>query len=86
MTENEKTLGDSLAEELYTRILIEKFEVVGAKIEDYYLTTKPIIDIPEFMKPFEEQIAYKTRLHLIKMYEEGSLDYWYRKALYESEI
>ena len=78
MNEEEKTLGDSLAEELYTRILIEKFEVVGAKIEDYYLTTKPIIDIPEFMKPFEEQIAYKTRLHLIKMYEEGSLDYWYR--------
>lgn len=84
MTDN--TLGESLAQELYTRILIEKFQVVGEKIEDYYLTTKPIIDIPEFMKPLTEQIAYKTRIQLIKLYQNGTLDYWYKKAIQESEV
>lgn len=84
MTDN--TLGESLAQELYTRILIEKFQVVGEKIEDYYLTTKPIIDTPEFMKPLTEQIAYKTRIQLIKLYQNGTLDYWYKKAMEESEM
>ncbi len=77
----EINIADSLADEALTRSLAEKFRVVGQKLQNYYDAFKPEIDIPEFLKPLEEQTAYKIRVQLLRIYYGGTLDYWYKRAI-----
>lgn len=79
-------LGDELAEEAMTRSLQIKLNTVGQKIADYYLSLHSDVDIPEFMKTEDEKIENKVRKHLLRIYNEGSLDYWYQRAIEESEV
>ena len=76
-----RCLGDELEEEALTRILQIKFNVVGNKIADYYRTIESDVDIPEFMKPKENQLRNIVKNHLLRIYYEGSLDYWYQRAM-----
>ena len=77
-------LGDELAEELYTRILQEKLNVVGQKIYDYYAEAQSV-DIPEFMKAKQDMLITKVRVDLQNILLNGKLDELYQSAIRDKE-
>lgn len=67
-------------------LLTYKINKVAAKIKAYYTETQPqTVDIPEFMKPFNQQINDFVQSHINRILQEGSLDYWYFKLLEEED-
>ena len=78
------SLCDELVEEIYTRILQEKLNVVGQKIYNYYAEAQSV-DIPEFMKAKEDLLITKVRCDLQNIVQKGDLDRLYKSAINESE-
>lgn len=74
-------LQNELVDELNTRIMAHKLQVVGEKIQAYYepITLEP--DIPEFMKPKNQQVKEIVKLHLLNLIKSGRLDEFYYRAL-----
>ena len=67
-------------------LLNYKINKVAAKIKAYYTETQPLtVDIPEFMKPLNQQINGFVQSHINRILQEGSLDYWYFKLLEEED-
>lgn len=77
-------LGDELAEEIYTRILQEKLNVVGQKIYNYYAAAQSV-DIPEFMKAKEDLLITKVRAELSEILRNGKLESLYQAAIKDKE-
>ena len=77
-------LGDELAEEIYTRILQEKLNVVGQKIYDYYAEAQSV-DIPEFMKAKEDLLITKVKCELNEILRNGKLESLYQAAIKDKE-
>lgn len=67
-------------------LLLHKINKLSAKLEAYYLTVEQkAVDIPDFMKPTENQRKNLIKSQINKILREGSLDYWYFRLLEEEE-
>ena len=77
-------LGDELVEEIYTRILQEKLNVVGQKIYNYYAEAQSV-DIPEFMKAKEDLLITKVKCELNEILRNGKLESLYQAAIQDKE-
>lgn len=78
------SLCDELVEEIYTRILQEKLNVVGQKIYNYYAEAQSV-DIPEFMKAKEDLLITKVRCELSEILRNGKLESLYQAAIKDKE-
>lgn len=78
------SLCDELVEEIYTRILQEKLNVVGQKIYNYYAAAQSV-DIPEFMKAKEDLLITKVRAELSEILRNGKLESLYQAAIKDKE-
>lgn len=67
-------------------VLEHKVNTIARKLDDYYFTVQQnAVDIPEFMKPTEQQREGLVKAHINRMLTEGSIDYWYFKILEEQD-
>lgn len=67
-------------------VLQHKVNKLAHKLNDYYLTVEAnTVDIPEFLKPTEQQRQGLVNAHINRMLAEGSIDYWYFKLLEEED-
>lgn len=76
------TTGEILAEELQTRILQIKVNAIVNKLEQYYNDLNQV-DIPDFMKPEDQQISTFIRRSINRMYITGTIDHFYNLAISE---
>ncbi len=67
-------------------VLQHKVNKLVQKLNDYYLTVQQnTVDVPEFMKPTEQQREGLVKAHINQILREGSIDYWYFKLLEEED-
>lgn len=67
-------------------VLQHKINRLAYKLNDYYLTVEAnAVDIPNFMKPTEQQREGLVKAHINRMLAEGSIDFWYFKLLEEED-
>lgn len=67
-------------------VLQHKVDRLAQRLNDYYLTIEATtIDIPNFMKPTEQQRQGLVKAHINRILAEGSIDYWYFKILEEED-
>lgn len=80
------TMLDICPATLEQDVLQHKVNKLAQKLNDYYLTVQQnTVDIPEFMKPTEQQIQGLVNAHINQMLRDGSIDYWYFKLLEEED-
>lgn len=67
-------------------VLEHKVNTIARKLDDYYLTVQQnVVDIPDFMKPTEQQRQGLIKAHINRMFAEGSIDCWYFKILEDED-
>lgn len=67
-------------------VLQHKVNMLARKLDDYYYTVQANqIDIPEFMKPTEQQRQSLVNAHINQLLREGTIDFWYFKLLEEED-
>lgn len=67
-------------------VLQHKVNKLTQKLNDYYLTVQSnAVDIPEFMKPTEQQRQGLVNAHINRLLAEGTIDYWYFRILEEED-
>lgn len=67
-------------------VLEYKINKLARKINYYYYTLElNAVDIPDFMKPSEQQRENLVKSHINRLLAEGSIDFWYFKLLEEED-
>ncbi len=77
---------DIITPNLATEVLQHKVNLLSTKLNDYYLTIQQTqVDIPEFMKPTNQQREALVKAHINQMLKDGTIDHWYFKLLEEQD-